>query len=124
MASRYGRKKRRAHRALVADMERRANEMARNFQRLIADREAKVREAQAAMKHLAAPEVQHRLREIARKAADTFTERALLEIGKSGINLMHVYADVRPDYREMREVRVYTVVIPETVWRTVVEIPR
>jgi len=124
MSSRYGRKKRRAHRAQVESLQRRAIEMAENYRRIIHDQENKVREANAAMKHLALPEVQHRLNQIAREAADEFAAKALREMSKNGLNLMHVYADRRPDPREMRDLRVYTVVIPETVWRTAVEIPR
>ena len=125
MASRYGRKKRRAHRAKVAEMERRALDMAQRYQQLLRGRDQELWDARSALRNLACDEAKRHMAAAVQKLSDEFMRRALLEIGKSGVNLMQVYAHQPKAPIAMvpaDTVQIYTVMIPEIVWRFAAEV--
>jgi len=95
MASRYGRKKRRAHRAKVAELERRALDMAQRYQQLLRGRDQELWDARSALRNLATDEAKRHMAVAVQKLSDEFMRRAVLEIGASGVNLMQVYAQAK-----------------------------
>lgn len=125
MASRYGRKKRRAHRAKVAELERRALDMAQRYQQLLRGRDQELWDARSALRNLATDEAKRHMAVAVQKLSDEFMRRAVLEIGASGVNLMQVYAQAKAPIAMVPADTVqifYTVMIPEIVWRFSAEV--
>lgn len=125
MASRYGRKKRRAHRAKVAEMERRALDMAQRYQQLLRGRDQELWDARSALRNLATDEAKRHMAVAVQELSDEFMRRAVLEIGASGVNLMQVYAQAKAPIAMVPADTVqifYTVMIPEIVWRFSAEV--
>ena len=124
MASRYGRKKRRAHRAKVAELERRALDMAQRYQQLLRGRDQELWDARSALRNLATDEAKRHMAVAVQKLSDEFMRRAVLEIGASGVNLMQVYAQAKAPIAMVPAdtVHIYTVMIPEIVWRFSAEV--
>ncbi|HNB29293.1 MAG TPA: hypothetical protein PLR41_20160 [Alphaproteobacteria bacterium] len=125
MASRYGRKKRRAHRAKVAELERRALDMAQRYQQLLRGRDQELWDARSALRNLATDEAKRHMAVAVQELSDEFMRRAVLEIGASGVNLMQVYAQAKAPIAMVPADTVqifYTVMIPEIVWRFSAEV--
>lgn len=124
MASRYGRKKRRAHRAKVAELGRHALDMAQRYQQLLRGRDQELWDARSALRNLASDEAKRHMAVAVQKLSDEFMRRAVLEIGASGVNLMQVYAQAKAPIAMVPAdtVQIYTVMIPEIVWRFSAEV--
>lgn len=124
MASRYGRKKRRAHRAKVAELGRHALDMAQRYQQLLRGRDQELWDARSALRNLASDEAKRHMAVAVQELSDEFMRRAVLEIGASGVNLMQVYAQAKAPIAMVPAdtVQIYTVMIPEIVWRFSAEV--
>ena len=124
VASRYGRKKRRAHRAKVAELGRHALDMAQRYQQLLRGRDQELWDARSALRNLASDEAKRHMAVAVQKLSDEFMRRAVLEIGASGVNLMQVYAQAKAPIAMVPAdtVQIYTVMIPEIVWRFSAEV--
>jgi hypothetical protein len=122
MANRYGRKQKRAHRAALTELQQRALDMSRHYQRLIGGLEERVRARDEAMRLLGAGYGKHILEEMVEQTASKFLRKAVEELGRNGLAAMQVSVARRPmmQDRVMREVSVVRVLIPEAEYHAVV----
>lgn len=121
MSNRYGRKQRRAHRAALAEVERRAAESAKAFRQMLSNAQSQARERDEALRLLGAGYAKHIFEHLVERASGEFMQRAMVELARHGIANMQVSMEPpRPDFEQGESVRIVRVLIPHAELNMVV----